>query len=82
MAKKKKEKVIYYDDNSTIADMSNVGGIGRRPRNKNNNSNKPRATFREKWHTYWAAVKMMLLPTCIVVAIISVIFLVMYFLVR
>ena len=30
MAKKKKEKVTYYDDNSTISDMSNVTRIGQK----------------------------------------------------
>jgi hypothetical protein len=81
MAKKKKEKVIYYDDNSTIADMSNVGGIGRKPRNKTNSA-KSRSTFRERWHTYWSAVKMMLIPTCIALIVLSSVFLVFYFLAR
>ena len=37
MGKKKKdtEKVVYYDDNSTIADMSNVTRLGqRKPKEK------------------------------------------------
>ena len=72
MAKKKKEKIIYYDDNSTLVDMSSVNRKGepRQPREA-----KPRSTFREKWNTYWAAVKMMILPLCIALAVIGVLYL-------
>ena len=67
---KKKEKVVYYDDGHTIADMSNVG----RPRSQGSKS-----TFREKWNTYWSAVKMMLIPMAIVVGILVIMYLIMYF---
>ena len=72
MSKKKKEKVIYYDDNSTVVDMSRVNRKGepQPPR-----SAKPRSTFREKWNTYWSAVKMMLIPMCVVLAVIGVLYL-------
>ena len=71
MAKKKKEKIIYYDDNSTIADMSNVTRNG-----KPQASRPPRvkSTFREKWDTYWSAVKMMIMPMCIALLIIAVLY--------
>ena len=71
MAKKKKEKIIYYDDNSTIADMSRVNRKGepQPPREQ-----KPRSTFGEKWKTYWSAVKMMLLPMCVVLLIIGILY--------
>lgn len=71
MAKKKKEKIIYYDDNSTIADMSNVTRNG-----KPQPSRPPRvkSTFREKWDTYWSAVKMMIMPMCIALLIIAVLY--------
>jgi len=74
MAKKKKEKIIYYDDNSTISDMSNVTKNGRKepPR-----APKQISTFREKWKTYWAAVKMMVLPMCVVLLIILVLYFLM-----
>jgi maltodextrin utilization protein YvdJ len=78
--KEKKEKVIYYDDNRTIADMSNVSAIGRSSRAQKEKRSK--ATFREKWKTYWAAVKMMLIPMFVVLAIICVVFLLMIFLGR
>lgn len=72
MSKKKKEKVIYYDDNSTISDMSEVTGIGRKnqPREP-----KQKSTFKEKWKTYWAAVKMMVGPMLIVLIILAVLYL-------
>ena len=70
-----KEKVVYYDDGSTIADMSNVTAPGEKKRDKN----KPRSSAKEKWNTYWAAVKMMIGPMLIVLAVITVIFLILYF---
>ena len=63
MSKKKKqiqneeEKVVYYDDGSTVSDMSNLP-----KRQKGRTGDKPRSTFREKWKTYWSTVRMMLLP--------------------
>lgn len=71
--KEKKEKVIYYDDNSTIADMSQVPGVGGKkpPANRQR-----RSTFGEKWKTYWAAVRMMLLPTLIAIIVITLVFLI------
>ena len=72
MAKKKKEKIIYYDDNSTIVDMSSVNKKGQKqapplPRMK--------STAREKWKTYWSSVKMMFIPMCVVLFIIAVLYL-------
>ena len=70
-----KEKVVYYDDGSTIADMSNVTAPGERRRDKNP---KPRSTAKEKWQTYWASVKLMIGPMLIVLGVISIIFLILY----
>ena len=72
MAKKKKEKIIYYDDNSTLADMSSVNRKGEKREAK---PPRVRSTFSEKWNTYWAAVKMMVLPMCVALAVIGVLFL-------
>ncbi|MBO6264030.1 MAG: hypothetical protein J6N93_07175 [Clostridia bacterium] len=73
MAKKKdKEKVIYYDDNSTIVDMSDVTGIGR---NKVPKRQKVPSTFKEKMGTFWFAFKLMLIPTAVVLAIIGILYL-------
>lgn len=73
--KKNKEKVIYYDDNSTIADMSNVTRIGQR---KPNPPPVPRrrSTFKEKWRTYWSAVKMMLFPMFMVLLALGILYLI------
>jgi hypothetical protein len=78
MSKKKKEKIIYYDDGSTIADMSAVGGMGRRaPQDKPKREKRVGSTFREKWTTYWNTVKMMVFPMLVVLLILSVLFLLM-----
>lgn len=72
--KQQKEKIVWYDDNSVISDMSAVSGR----RGKSNVSEpKPRSTFKEKWNTYWSAVRMMLVPTAIVLGVIAVLYVVM-----
>ena len=73
--KKKKEKVRYIDDGRTIADMSGVGG-SRYYRH----DGKPRATMREQWKTYCAAVRMMFVPMLVVLGIITLAFLITYIL--
>ena len=78
MSKKirKKEKVVYYDDGSSLADMSSVGGIGRRaPKDKPQQLPKMKSGFREKWNTYWNTVKLMGFPMRVVLLIITLIFL-------
>ena len=71
--KKKKEKVTYIDDGRTIADMSGVG-FGGYARDKN----RPKSRARDKWRTYWEAVKMMFIPMLMVLGVISVTFLLLY----
>ena len=71
-----KEKVVYYDDGSTVVDMSGVTAPGERRRDKNP---KPRSTAREKWNTYWTAVKKMIAPMLIFIAVMTVGFLILYF---
>lgn len=74
--KKKKEKVIWYDDGSTIADMSNVTKIGQKPPSAKPKPQPRRvSTAKDKWRTYWKAVKMMLVPMCVVLLIIAVLYL-------
>lgn len=68
-----KEKVTYYDDNSTIADMSNVTAPGERKRDRD----KPRSTAKEKWKTYWMAVRKMVGPMLIVLAVMTVVFIIL-----
>lgn len=73
--KEKKEKVTYIDDGRTIVDMSGLGkgGYG------DSKGPKPHSTAREKWQTYWAAVKMMFFPMLIVIGILIATYLIMYF---
>lgn len=76
MGKKKKntEKVIYYDDNSTIVDMSDVTGLKGKKRPQSPYPGR-RSTFKEKWKTYWSAVRMMLFPTFIVLLVLTIAYL-------
>jgi Cu/Ag efflux pump CusA len=74
--KAKKQKTIYYDDNSSIADMSQVTSLGRK---KPQRTDKQQSTFKEKWKTYCAAVKSMLIPMFFTIAVISVVFLLLLF---
>ena len=73
-----KEKVTYYDDGSTIADMSNVTAPGERRRDKNKNP-PPRSTARDKWNTYWSTTKKMVLPMLVVLAVMTATFLVILY---
>ena len=72
----KKEKVRYYDDGRTIADMSNVGGGNRL---SDRNPNRPRPSFKEVWKTYWNAVKMMIGPMIIFIAVLFAAYLITWF---
>lgn len=69
--KKKKEKVVYYDDGSAISDMSGVkpSKIAKVVKTKSS------STMKEKWRTYWSAVRMMILPMCAVLGILLVLYL-------
>ena len=74
MAKKeKKEKTIWVDDGSTIADMSNVSGprLSKKPMGST-------STAKEKWDTYWGAVKMMFVPMLTVMVALCVIYIILY----
>ncbi len=71
--KPKKEKVRYYDDGRTIADMSNVAG----PR-LSSNPNRYRSSAKERWKTYWNAVKMMFVPMLVVIGALCIMYMVAY----
>ena len=64
---KPKEKVVYYDDNSTVADMSGTHKKEKTPRQK--------TTFREKARTYFAVVRKMVLPMLCTLAAFGIIYL-------
>lgn len=76
MAKKeKKQKVVYYDDGSTISDMSGVkGGLVDKTRPK---KDAPTSTFGEKAKTFISAMKMMFLPMLTVLFVMTMIFLIL-----
>lgn len=85
--KKKKEKITYIDDGSTVADMSALGGKKRSSDGKNGrNGGAPRllpghhSTFREQAQTYFDAVRMMFLPMLVVIGILTLVFLILWFL--
>lgn len=69
----KKKKPHYVDDGRTIADMSGVGG----PR-FHRAKDAPRSTGKEKWDTYWAAVRMMFVPMLYVVTGLIIIYMIVY----
>ncbi len=81
--KKKKEKTIYIDDGRTIADMSGTGRINPILGGSSKGSRgKRRSTAGEQWRTYWAAVKMMVIPMLVVMMIITAAFLIMFLMVK
>ncbi len=71
---KKKEKITYVDDGRTLADMSGVSG-GRLPKRP---AGVPGSTAKEKWQTYWGAVKMMFVPMLTVVVALCVIYMIIW----
>ena len=76
--KKKKEKIVYIDDGSTVADMSGVKGNVplRRPVRPSYGKQKPQPTTRmgQAWETYKAAVRAMVGPMLVFLGGLSVVF--------
>lgn len=78
---KKKEKIVYIDDGSSIADMSSFGGKERKSNSANKNKGYvPRASLNDHLQTYLAAVRMMFLPMLAVLGILALAFLIVYIL--
>lgn len=76
---KKKEKTIYIDDGSSFADMSSLGrGLSRNSLDRSRKAS-GRPTFKECFKTYIEAVKMMVKPMLITIGIITIAFLIIYF---
>ena len=69
----KKKKTIWVDDGRTIADMSGID----HPR-LSRSRYAPTSTAKEKWNTYWNAVKMMFVPMIITMTVIGVIYLIIW----
>ena len=74
--KGKKEKVRYYDDGRTIADMSGV----KDRRLPGGDPLRPRASAKEQWNTYWNAVKMMFGPMLVVLVGLCILYMILYLL--
>lgn len=68
--KKKKQKITYIDDGRTIADMSNL------PPRASWTKRGTTSSFKDIWHTYWQATKMMLVPALIAVGLLAIIYLI------
>ena len=66
--KQKKEKIIYIDDNSTVADMSNT--------RREKKGQKKQSTFREKARTYVTVVKKMIFPMLVTLLALTIAYLV------
>lgn len=66
--KERKVKVIYYDDGSTIADMSGTYKYGKKPERQ-------RSTLREKFRTFFAVMKKMVLPMLCTLAAFTLLYL-------
>ena len=74
MAKKdKKEKTVWIDDGRTVVDMSGMGGT-----RLSRGHGRSHSTDKEKWDTYWAAVKMMIGPMLTVITGLAIAYLIMY----
>lgn len=73
---KKKNKAVYIDDGSTIANMSALGKFST-PRLSASGS---RASLREQFQTYMDAVRMMFFPMLVVLGILALAFLIVYIL--
>ncbi len=71
MAKKKKEKITYIDDGRTVADMSKLPGKRLAKRST--------GTAKDKWNTYWGAVKMMFTPMLVVICALAVVYMLVWF---
>ena len=77
--KKDQEKTTYIDDGRSIADMSGVNaGFSRFFRSDGPST----GTFRDRLGTFWAAFKMMLLPTLVFGGALAILYGIIYLLFR
>lgn len=74
MGKKKKEKIRYYDDGSTVSDMSALSPKKKTPPHTGGNTAKDRAT------TFFGAMKMMLVPMITVICGLCIVYMLVYLL--
>ncbi len=76
--KKKKEKIVYIDDGSTVADMSGLGrkplGHPTQPMHGGKQKRQPTTRAGSVWETYKAAVRSMIGPMLVTLGGITVVF--------
>ena len=81
----KEDKVVYYDDGSTIVDMSCIDDSRKRKKDNKKiytTTKTIKSTPKEKMNTFFQAWKLMLLPTAIVLGILFILFLFFYLITR
>ena len=78
MGKNKKEKIIYIDDGSSIADMSSLDKGFLKKNSLRDRGPVQRPTFKACFKTYIEAVKMMIKPMLITMGVITLAFLIVY----
>lgn len=66
--KDKKVKVIYYDDGSTVADMSGT---------KKEQTPRQKVPFRERAHTFFTVMKKMVVPMLLTLAALTLVYIIM-----
>ncbi len=64
---KREVKVVYYDDNSTVADMSGTRKGGYQPP-------RVKSTAREKMRTFFTVMKKMVVPMLITLAVLTILY--------
>lgn len=65
--REKKVKVIYYDDGSTVADMSGT---------KREKTPRQKATFKEQARTFFGVMKKMVLPMLATLAALTIVYII------
>lgn len=75
MSKKKKNKIKYIDDGSSVADMSATAG--RKRADGKGEAPKPKSTFKDKARTYFSTVKKMVVPMLVTLLAFSLVYLIL-----
>ena len=82
--KKKKEKIVYIDDGSTIFDMSGLEQTKRFSTNRQKTTTSRPVKQPSRWkailQTYLDSVRMLLLPMLVFIGAICILFLILWFL--
>ncbi|MBQ3196087.1 MAG: hypothetical protein IJB65_06435 [Clostridia bacterium] len=74
--KKKKEKIVYYDDGSSVADMSKLDS---KPKFEYKGT-APIKSLKAQSQTFFGAMKMMFVPMLVVICGLCILYMILYFL--